>query len=233
MTRRGFTLIELLVVIAIIAILAAILFPVFAQAKEAAKKTQCISNVKQIGTAIFMYESDNDDVLPNATYSANGVGIVGGWAYYDVYPANTATTGHGFDMSQGSLYPYTKNKDIFKCPSDSQAKVSGNSYALNGCATTVYTTGFAIGKPSSAYDDTTAWALFLEGVNLDAASTDSNFTKNTSTPDGYLTPPASYVSTRHTNGSVVGFVDGHAKWLMPNTLFNKFYLTGGEDTTCQ
>src|SRR3954462_1190862 len=64
--RKGFTLIELLVVIAIIAILAALLFPVFARAKESAKKTACISNLKQIGDAIIMYEGDYDDVFPHA-----------------------------------------------------------------------------------------------------------------------------------------------------------------------
>jgi len=62
--KRAFTLIELLVVIAIIAILAAILFPVFAQAKEAAKKTSCLSNIKQTGTATMIYLSDSDDTFP-------------------------------------------------------------------------------------------------------------------------------------------------------------------------
>ena len=62
--NRGFTLIELLVVIAIIAILAAILFPVFAQAREAARRSACLSNMKQISTALLMYAQDNDEILP-------------------------------------------------------------------------------------------------------------------------------------------------------------------------
>ena len=95
-TLRGFTLIELLVVIAIIAILAAILFPVFAQAKEAAKKTACLSNTKQIGLALMMYEQDFDDVVaPNTWFDANG--RVYTW----------------FEL----LLPYSKNKDIGVCPS--------------------------------------------------------------------------------------------------------------------
>src|SRR5689334_25380125 len=67
-TRRAFTLIELLVVIAIIAVLAAILFPVFAQAREMARKTVCVSNQKQIGAALMMYVADNDEVYPYAQY---------------------------------------------------------------------------------------------------------------------------------------------------------------------
>ncbi|MBL8088645.1 MAG: prepilin-type N-terminal cleavage/methylation domain-containing protein [Chthonomonas sp.] len=89
--RLGFTLIELLVVIAIIAILAAILFPVFAQAKVAAKKTQDLSNVRQIATASIMYAGDQDDTLPQ-------------YKWPDFYAIAT------------KLLPYTKNKDIFKNP---------------------------------------------------------------------------------------------------------------------
>ena len=74
-TRRAFTLIELLVVIAIIAILAAILFPVFAQAKEAAKKTQTLNNFKQVATSMIMYAGDNDDLFPLASVTTTGGGI--------------------------------------------------------------------------------------------------------------------------------------------------------------
>ena len=111
MKRNAFTLIELLVVIAIIAILAAILFPVFAQAKEAAKKTTCLSNVKQMGTAMYMYAQDSDDQLfPYRTKEANplagpGVNITG------------AAAKRKFWIEL--LYPYHKSRDMFKCPSNS------------------------------------------------------------------------------------------------------------------
>src|SRR6186997_1566649 len=82
--RRGFTLIELLVVIAIIAILAAILFPVFAQAREKARQAACMSNTKQIGIALMMYTQDFDELLPMGGWSGTG-GIGSRW-YRDLYP---------------------------------------------------------------------------------------------------------------------------------------------------
>ena len=94
--RKGFTLIELLVVIAIIAILAAILFPVFAKAREAARKSTCQSNLKQIGSGLMMYVQDFDERYP----------IIRG--------GNTAA----FADWRGAIYPYTKNTKIFICPSN-------------------------------------------------------------------------------------------------------------------
>lgn len=99
-SRRAFTLIELLVVIAIIAILAAILFPVFAQAKQAAKKTQALSNVKQMGTAIQMYMGDSDDVFPMG---------------FD------AVSWTGQNLWCQKIQPYAKNINIFMSPADSAA----------------------------------------------------------------------------------------------------------------
>jgi prepilin-type N-terminal cleavage/methylation domain-containing protein/prepilin-type processing-associated H-X9-DG protein len=99
--RSGFTLIELLVVIAIIAILAAILFPVFAQAREAARKSSCLSNMKQIGIAVSMYRQDNDEVFPMAYYYLNNNSSSNGYAHWS-----------------GFMQPYIKNWGIFRCPSD-------------------------------------------------------------------------------------------------------------------
>ena len=100
-TARGFTLIELLVVIAIIAILAAILFPVFAQARAKARGISCLSNVKQVGLAFHMYVQDYDETTPN---------MWGGYA-----PCQPS----GFGCSQEwwfGLMPYIKNIDMLYCP---------------------------------------------------------------------------------------------------------------------
>ena len=99
--RKAFTLIELLVVIAIIAILAAILFPVFAQAKEAAKKTQDLSNMKQMGTGTMLYIADFDDTYGQAYFYKDDLGDTGGYVHW--------TSTH---------YPYIKNKDMFVSPGD-------------------------------------------------------------------------------------------------------------------
>jgi prepilin-type N-terminal cleavage/methylation domain-containing protein len=97
--RNGFTLIELLVVIAIIAILAAILFPVFAQAREKARQTQCLNNLKQVGTGLLMYAQDYDNKVPL-------------WCFGQYYQVATR------------LQPYSKNRQIFRCPSSPQEQGS-------------------------------------------------------------------------------------------------------------
>lgn len=137
MKRNGFTLIELLVVIAIIAILAAILFPVFTQAKAAAKQAVCISNMKQIGIAIALYRTDADDYWPpaaNATPAGPGFNPQQPWIGYDNSgPLNNAWYG---DVSQaatnpirpGAIDPYLKNHQIKKCPMTHHATQTALAY---------------------------------------------------------------------------------------------------------
>jgi prepilin-type N-terminal cleavage/methylation domain-containing protein/prepilin-type processing-associated H-X9-DG protein len=116
-TASAFTLIELLVVIAIIAILAAILFPVFAQARAKARQTSSLSNEKQIALGIQMYIQDYDETLPPLMYAPPGIDI---FAYGD--PQVTYTWP---EMVQ----PYVKNWDLFRCPADGQANL--NQYLTN------------------------------------------------------------------------------------------------------
>jgi prepilin-type N-terminal cleavage/methylation domain-containing protein/prepilin-type processing-associated H-X9-DG protein len=113
--QRGFTLIELLVVIAIIAILAAILFPVFAQAREKARQTSCLSNVRQIGTSMMMYVQDYDEMTPS--------GRGGGWEWWT------------------ELMPYMKSLDLLSCPDRSEGgpRTQGSTAGVtNGCVSGVY-----------------------------------------------------------------------------------------------
>ncbi|HZG47689.1 MAG TPA: DUF1559 domain-containing protein, partial [Allosphingosinicella sp.] len=110
----AFTLIELLVVIAIIAILAAILFPVFAQAREKARQTACLSNLKQIGTGLMMYVQDYDETLPPTRQMRGGT---------------TPCTGDAIPGSQWNMLiqPYLKNQQIFACPSDATSKTTATA----------------------------------------------------------------------------------------------------------
>jgi general secretion pathway protein G len=121
--RRAFTLIELLVVIAIIAILAGLLFPVFAQAKSAAKKTQCLSNLKQIGAAITLYMGDYDDVFPHAL-DASDKFAPEIWAHEPEFFARIPQMPLLCDV----LMPYTRSKELFKCPGDTGTFVLDNHF---------------------------------------------------------------------------------------------------------
>lgn len=109
--NRGFTLIELLVVIAIIAILAAILFPVFAQAREAARKTSCLSNQKQIGLCVQMYGQDYDGFWPAQQWWAGDK-----WAGWPVVGSGVA--GATPDNYKDQLKPYSRNEQIWLCPTN-------------------------------------------------------------------------------------------------------------------
>ncbi len=119
--KRGFTLIELLVVIAIIAILAAILFPVFAKAREAARTTACLSNIKQLGTAFLMYAQENDGGYPTLHYEA---ALAVGDANSELMNGHAAIgTPEQVDYCKISsikalLDPYVKSGGLWKCPSD-------------------------------------------------------------------------------------------------------------------
>lgn len=112
--RKGFTLIELLVVIAIIAILAAILFPVFAKAREKARQSSCLSNQKQIGLALMQYVQDYDETYPRAYYYPFGSGGATGYMHWS-----------------GMIMPYCKSNQMFVCPSDKSKGIEPTNPGLD------------------------------------------------------------------------------------------------------
>jgi prepilin-type N-terminal cleavage/methylation domain-containing protein/prepilin-type processing-associated H-X9-DG protein len=191
--HRGFTLIELLVVIAIIAILAAILFPVFAKAREAARKAQCASNLKQLGTASIMYTQDYDERL-----------MVGqNWQ-----PTSNPTG------NRAALLPYIKNEGVWRCPSDSNWYTGHNtSYGtiINTWYDTHYwdtntgtdTTGCTcnaslFGVPLTAIDRPAEKGLFLDQQGWHVGVPRNDITVGGRVHDG---------ARRH-----VCYLDGHVKF---------------------
>jgi len=195
--RKGFTLIELLVVIAIIAILAAILFPVFARAREKARQTSCLSNAKQINLGILMYAQDYDEILPVASHWPDGQG---GYTYWNQ-----------------SLEPYVKNDQIFRCPSNANRPLG---YGWNYQNFGYYSSGGSFsGGPSTPLAQVQQPAeTILIGDNPDDGYWGAGWqyiygptqVVNATDPeqDG-----VGNVSRRHNGGGNYAYCDGHAKWL--------------------
>jgi prepilin-type N-terminal cleavage/methylation domain-containing protein len=147
--RRAFTLIELLVVIAIIAILAAILFPVFAQAKTAAKRTQDLSNIKNLGLCIVMYTGDNDDILPPTRIVSDGAG----WAnpalrvtWKDLTVPYIKSGGRLPNPSGNGLYSARGDGGIFQSPLNEAAWSDANQSGFPGDETTRFPRSYAVNK---------------------------------------------------------------------------------------
>lgn len=227
----GFTLIELLVVVAIIAILAAILFPVFASAREAAKKTQCVSNSRQIGMALMMYLADNDGVYP-IHYAYNSVPAAGqpGHKGVEVELAPYIPTPPSVDPSTNQ--EFTPLSGIFKCPMDSGGPYTaldvpgstsywnayGSSYRFGKCMFSVVD-----GESSQNNVPQTYTKLVIESAVQEPSETriirDEMFKifDASSNPDncskyGYDCPtPYNYFKRWHSNGGTLIFADGHAK----------------------
>ncbi len=235
--RRGFTLIELLVVIAIIAILAAILFPVFAKAREKARQISCLSNVKQLSLGYIQYMSDSDGVTPLASDGPSGDMAKAsgpGWMYYKTF--TNATNTSVFDPIKGSLYSYVKSTQVYVCPDDALGAKnginggSGDSYASNACINVHDSTiEPRPGKNEAVFDNPSA-VMMLGEESANLSSTDSGTTN-----DAYLYAPDKSTnpdthpdqsSTRHTNGSNFSYMDGHAKWTI-NPNGNYYVIASG------
>jgi prepilin-type processing-associated H-X9-DG protein len=217
-------LIELLVVIAIIAILAALLLPALASAKQEALRTQCMSNTKQLLTAWTLYAGDNGDVLPDNISGLDSP--YGGWANglistISPYPENT----NYIMMMQGEIGPYTKSAAIYRCPSDQSVDM-----ALHGPRVRSYSMNFTVGNKSTngtqdaTYED--YWPNFFKLSDFRMASQTFVFLDEhpDSINDGlFLVTAASGDTTTwndmpasyHAGAANFSFADGHAlshKW---------------------
>ncbi len=191
--KRGFTLIELLVVIAIIAILAAILFPVFARAREKARQTSCLSNVKQLSLSVMMYIQDYDEKF---------MWRVGYWR-------DTTTDDPPTTNWITLIEPYAKNAQIFYCPSKGGVAMSGGGWPCNYefnrmCDIRSNQLGLPLAQVRAPSETIMMW--------------DGNYVA-----DYYgLAPykwPGYWSDNRHNDGANYGFMDGHAKWLGKNNWY--------------
>jgi prepilin-type N-terminal cleavage/methylation domain-containing protein/prepilin-type processing-associated H-X9-DG protein len=202
---HAFTLIELLVVIAIIAILAAILFPVFAQARESARQSTCLSNMKQVGLGLQMYAQDYDETLP---------------------PGNDAVTSFGDPGVRpnflGCLIPYTRNIHIYACPNarvdtslanpptaTSAGSYMGNAVVMGRTLAVISTPADIIYCQENFLKRSIAWLR----PNLVATNQYTNWWfANPAAPHGLA------YSSLHKEGGNLIFADGHAKWRKASAL---------------
>jgi len=198
--RRGFTLIELLVVIAIIAILAAILFPVFAQAREKARSITCVSNMKEVNLAILMYVQDYDERYPSGTYN-------------DIPATPTAGTGIKGAGWAGQCVAYIKSTGIFKCPDDS---TNGGGTETTGVVANAVTAPISYAYNSNIPGDSdgqlnavasTVLLFEAQGDATALTTTNENYLNTASpgfsTPTVPLSPAGNGVDKGNTSGALI------------------------------
>ena len=187
--KKGFTLIELLVVIAIISILASILFPVFARARENARRASCMSNVRQIGLGFMQYTQDYDEMYPKIGADALDTAI---------YPNGSSGPNYWYMR----IYPYVKSTQVFNCPSNDK-KWTPTTRTVDVSSTVSYGTN---------------WELLSQPLSLATIQKPSE-TLMLADSEGAVTytirkawVSTRYISDRHLNGANLVFADGHAKW---------------------
>jgi len=200
--RRGFTLIELLVVIAIIAILAAILFPVFARAREKARQSNCLSNVKQIGLAMMQYVQDYDETMP--------------YYYFDRDASGDGTSGVDYTW-RSAVLPYAKNAQVFLCPSKKM------SSTFDGGMDYGYNSGYGINAVHSASNTphppsagrALAEIVYPASCILIGETDGGAWISNEDGANVHGFTHSGAPSLRHNDGCNWGYCDGHAKWSKP------------------
>jgi prepilin-type N-terminal cleavage/methylation domain-containing protein/prepilin-type processing-associated H-X9-DG protein len=209
MKRRhtGFTLIELLVVIAIIAILAAILFPVFARARENARKSSCQSNLKQLGMAVQQYAQDYDETYPGLYISSPSA------VSYVLPNGTTYTSTHV--LWPTLIYPYVKNIQVYNCPSSSY-KWTG-VYSGTMCYGINEQSFGSAGRAMAAINYPSELMYFADSNT--AASNSYRFDITTGNPDTNGDGINDYkIDMRHSDGANVCYTDGHVKWIKINAV---------------
>ena len=207
--KHGFTLIELLVVIAIIAILAAMLLPALAKAKDKAVRTQCQNNVKQLILSVHMYVTDSREFLPEPNW--NSPWVRRGWLY-DAAPGTVPNlqaapynTNAALAYQTGLLWEYIKNYQVYRCPLDNQTNQIRlrtqklTSYLMNGAVC-----GYGRVSPSSYKASQFKQDAIIMWQALE--SNPGDFNDGSSSPDEGITK-------LHSIGTTVGVVDGHIEYL--------------------
>jgi prepilin-type N-terminal cleavage/methylation domain-containing protein/prepilin-type processing-associated H-X9-DG protein len=221
--RKGFTLIELLVVIAIIAILAAILFPVFAQARDKARQAACLSNTKQIALALHMYIQDYDETTPGGCFANFGC----------AFDENGRRAGTNF-TALWPLRPYVKHDQLFVCPSVTgwnrpDARPVKGSYASNRTAVEDSNPLASFEEPSRVVgyvDSFLPWLDDVAGYYVHCRLGRTLFCWDYAAND---CKPSTCSNTRtdwHNEGVNAVYIDGHAKWSKLAQLTYSQFLVG-------
>ncbi len=197
--RYGFTLIELLVVVAIIAVLAAILFPVFNQAREKARQSACLSNVRQIGVATLLYTQDFDETLPLYQY-----GTLTYWC------GGRDAPGQKLDKTRGIIYPYLKSGEIQRCPSFTGGdNLGGTGYGVN--RRLMFKSGFAPNPATLADLAAPAGTILFGDAGIPNFPVNGKIGETISIepPSDWLPSPT--IEFRHQRMACFAWADGHAK----------------------